>query len=152
MTGGGFAAGESVDISVHSTPVLLKSVTASASGTVDTTVALRPTCRMAPTRLSWPGPAPATLLPFRSQWPRQASAWWARTAVCSRSAVRRPSAPRRARSWPHRWWALLQRPMVGATGSWAPMVKCSALGDAPFIGGAAGQSLNGGIDRTPYSH
>jgi hypothetical protein len=40
VTGGGFAAGESVDISVHSTPVLLKSVTASASGTVDTTVAL----------------------------------------------------------------------------------------------------------------
>ncbi|MGD0748262.1 MAG: IPT/TIG domain-containing protein [Acidimicrobiales bacterium] len=42
VTGSGFAVGESVDISVHSTPVLLKTVTASASGGVDTTVTLPP--------------------------------------------------------------------------------------------------------------
>ena len=40
VTGSGFAAGESVDVSVHSTPVLLKTVTASDSGGIDTTVTL----------------------------------------------------------------------------------------------------------------
>ena len=42
VTGSGFTAGESVAISVHSTPVLLKTVAASESGGVDTTVTLPP--------------------------------------------------------------------------------------------------------------
>ncbi len=42
VTANGFAVGESVTISVHSTSVLLKTVTASGSGGIDTTVTLPP--------------------------------------------------------------------------------------------------------------
>ena len=148
VTGGGFAAGESVDISVHSTPVLLKSVTASASGTVDTTVALPSDLPDGSHQIVLAGASsghtiaiPLTVAPpgFRLVGSDGGVfSFGGASTFGSKAGKKLASSVVGIAPTPdgQGYW------LVGADGG------VFALGDAPFIGGAAGQSLNGGIVGT----